>query len=144
MVEARRLVGTHDVLFVTLDTLRHDVAADLYAAGRTPRLAAVLPAVIDQTPIIAFIGWNRFCFFIEMITVAAAPLLSVKQTSCTGSPSSLSNSRPVAPLVACPVTASALAIASGERATFMSGVLAPARSSRSSVSDVMRRLISRQ
>src|SRR5437764_6321848 len=43
MVNASRLVGTHDVLFVTLDTLRYDVAAGLYAAGRTPHLAAVLP-----------------------------------------------------------------------------------------------------
>src|SRR4051812_9320189 len=44
MLEARRLVGTHDILFVTLDTLRYDVAAERYAAGRTPHLAAVLPA----------------------------------------------------------------------------------------------------
>src|SRR5215212_6225074 len=44
MLNARRLVGTHDVLFVTLDALRYDVAARLHAAGRTPHLAAVLPA----------------------------------------------------------------------------------------------------
>ena len=43
MLNARRMVGTHDVLFVTLDTLRYDVAARLYAAGRTPNLSAVLP-----------------------------------------------------------------------------------------------------
>ncbi|MBN9519027.1 STM4013/SEN3800 family hydrolase [bacterium] len=49
MLDARRLVGTHDVLLVTLDTLRYDVAAELYAAGRTPHLAAVLPAG----------GWER-------------------------------------------------------------------------------------
>src|SRR6476661_10478030 len=42
-INARQLVGTHDVLFVTLDTLRYDVAADLAAAGRTPNLARVLP-----------------------------------------------------------------------------------------------------
>jgi hypothetical protein len=44
MLSASRLVGTHNVLFVTLDTLRYDVAADLHARGRTPNLAAVLPA----------------------------------------------------------------------------------------------------
>ncbi len=44
MMEVRRLVGSHDVLFVTLDTLRYDVAAELYAAGRIPYLASVLPA----------------------------------------------------------------------------------------------------
>jgi hypothetical protein len=43
MLNASRLVGTHDVLFVTLDTLRFDVAARLHATGRTPNLAAVLP-----------------------------------------------------------------------------------------------------
>lgn len=42
-VNARSLVGTHDVLMVTLDTLRYDVAADALAAGRTPNLAALLP-----------------------------------------------------------------------------------------------------
>ena len=43
MLDASLLLDTCDVLFVTLDTLRYDVAAGLYAAGRTPRLAAVLP-----------------------------------------------------------------------------------------------------
>ena len=43
MLNAAALIGTHDVLFVTLDTLRYDVAADALAAGRTPHLAAVLP-----------------------------------------------------------------------------------------------------
>jgi hypothetical protein len=43
MIRARDLIGTHDILFVTLDTLRYDVARDLLAQGRTPHLAAVLP-----------------------------------------------------------------------------------------------------
>lgn len=43
MLAASRLVGTHDVLLVTLDTLRYDVAARLHAAGRTPCLSAFLP-----------------------------------------------------------------------------------------------------
>ncbi|MFJ6378801.1 STM4013/SEN3800 family hydrolase [Kitasatospora sp. NPDC092039] len=37
------VVGTHDLLLVTLDTLRFDVAEELAAAGRIPNLAAVLP-----------------------------------------------------------------------------------------------------
>ena len=37
------IVGSHDLLFVTLDTLRHDVAAELLEAGRLPHLARVLP-----------------------------------------------------------------------------------------------------
>jgi hypothetical protein len=37
------VVGRDDLLLVTLDTLRFDVADDLAAAGRTPRLARRLP-----------------------------------------------------------------------------------------------------
>ncbi|GGR25293.1 membrane protein [Streptomyces roseolus] len=37
------VVGSHDLLLVTLDTLRYDVAAELAAAGRTPNLARHLP-----------------------------------------------------------------------------------------------------
>jgi hypothetical protein len=44
-----QLVGTHDFLFVTLDTLRFDAAAACHATGRTPNLAAVLPPE----------GWER-------------------------------------------------------------------------------------
>ena len=43
MLNARALVGTHDILLITLDTLRYDVARDLLAAGRTPNLAELLP-----------------------------------------------------------------------------------------------------
>jgi hypothetical protein len=43
MINARELIGTHDLLFVTLDTLRYDVARDALNQGRTPNLAAALP-----------------------------------------------------------------------------------------------------
>ncbi len=43
MLDATQLVGTHDVLFVTLDTLRYDVAVEELRAGRTPHLAQILP-----------------------------------------------------------------------------------------------------
>jgi hypothetical protein len=49
MGNAAGSVGSRDVLFVTLDTLRYDAAAAALAAGRTPALAAVLPAG----------GWER-------------------------------------------------------------------------------------
>ncbi len=39
----RDLIGSHDLLLVTLDTLRYDVATESLAAGRTPELARVLP-----------------------------------------------------------------------------------------------------
>jgi hypothetical protein len=43
MLDASNILDSHDVLFMTLDTLRYDVARDELAAGRTPNLAALLP-----------------------------------------------------------------------------------------------------
>ncbi len=43
MFDMNQIVGTHDILFITFDTLRYDVAKDLLTQGRTPNLAAVLP-----------------------------------------------------------------------------------------------------
>jgi hypothetical protein len=43
MIDARSLVGTHDILLLTLDTLRYDVAVECFHAGRTPFLASLLP-----------------------------------------------------------------------------------------------------
>jgi hypothetical protein len=42
MTDVRAIVGTHDILFVTLDTLRYDVASRLLAEGRTPTFARLL------------------------------------------------------------------------------------------------------
>ena len=41
-----KILGTHDIVFVTLDTLRYDVARDTLAAGRTPYLKRLLPGGI--------------------------------------------------------------------------------------------------
>jgi hypothetical protein len=38
-----RVIGTHDVCMIVLDTLRHDAAARCLEQGRTPNLAALLP-----------------------------------------------------------------------------------------------------
>lgn len=43
MIDARSLAGTHDVLFVTLDTLRYDVACRALADGSIPNLGTWLP-----------------------------------------------------------------------------------------------------
>ena len=43
MLDAKTLIGTHDLLFVTLDTLRYDVACDALRAGMTPNLESLLP-----------------------------------------------------------------------------------------------------
>jgi hypothetical protein len=41
--DMNEIVGRDDLLLLTLDTLRYDVAAELAAAGRTPHLARYLP-----------------------------------------------------------------------------------------------------
>ena len=43
MLNARALLGTHDVLFITLDTLRFDVAQTAHRTGLTPFLSSMLP-----------------------------------------------------------------------------------------------------
>jgi len=43
MIDANKHIGTCDVLFITLDTLRYDAAEAATAAGMTPELAGVLP-----------------------------------------------------------------------------------------------------
>ncbi|MGC0418572.1 STM4013/SEN3800 family hydrolase [Embleya sp. AB8] len=42
MLDANRIIGTHHVLLITLDSLRFDVARAALAAGRTPNLAGLL------------------------------------------------------------------------------------------------------
>ncbi|MBA3531796.1 MAG: metalloenzyme domain-containing protein, partial [Ardenticatenales bacterium] len=42
-MDMNNVVGSHDIVFITLDTLRYDVATSLYQQGRTPNLAALLP-----------------------------------------------------------------------------------------------------
>ena len=42
-IAANRLIGSHDILFVSFDTLRYDVAQECLQQGRTPNLARVLP-----------------------------------------------------------------------------------------------------
>ncbi|ABF86619.1 conserved hypothetical protein [Myxococcus xanthus DK 1622] len=42
-MDMNAVIGTHDLLFITLDTLRYDVAEALAAQGRTPNLSALLP-----------------------------------------------------------------------------------------------------
>lgn len=43
MPDMNRIVGRHDLLLLTLDTLRYDVAQRLWREGRTPNLARLLP-----------------------------------------------------------------------------------------------------
>lgn len=43
MLNMNQIVGEYDILFITLDTLRYDVAVKLYQEGKTPYLQQILP-----------------------------------------------------------------------------------------------------
>lgn len=43
MINARDCLGTHDILFITLDSLRYDVAVSALQNGLTPHLGNLLP-----------------------------------------------------------------------------------------------------
>jgi hypothetical protein len=78
MINANNVIGSHDVVLITLDTLRYDVAQELWQKGRTPNLCRVLPAT----------GWERrhtpgtftfaahTAFFAGFLPTPAAPLPS--------------------------------------------------------------------
>ena len=74
MIDARSLVGTHDVLLMTIDTLRYDVARDAMEAGRTPNLAALLPGGWEcrHTPG-SFTFAAHAAFFAGFLPTPAAP-----------------------------------------------------------------------
>lgn len=42
--DMNRIVGSHDLVWIVLDSLRHDIACQEMAAGRTPNLAKLFPA----------------------------------------------------------------------------------------------------
>jgi len=48
MISMQQIVGTCDIVFVTLDTLRFDVATDAMARGQTPFLQRLLPDGWEQ------------------------------------------------------------------------------------------------
>jgi Sulfatase len=43
MLNLNQVVGTHDIVFLTFDTLRYDVAHTLFEQGRLPNLTKLLP-----------------------------------------------------------------------------------------------------
>jgi len=43
MTDMNQLVGSHDLVWIVLDSLRHDIADAELSAGRTPHLAALFP-----------------------------------------------------------------------------------------------------
>lgn len=71
----RELIRSHDILMITLDTLRYDVAAAQLAAGGTPHLAEVLPDGVWQrrhTPA-SFTYAAHHAFFAGFLPTPTAP-----------------------------------------------------------------------
>ena len=74
-LDARSLVGTHDILFMTIDTLRYDVAMLALENGETPNLARHLPAKTWEqrhTPG-SFTYAAHHAFFAGFLPTPAAP-----------------------------------------------------------------------
>ena len=74
-IDAAACLGTHDLLFVTLDTLRYDVAAEALALGETPNLAAILPggAWENRHSPASFTFAAHQAFFAGFLPTPAAP-----------------------------------------------------------------------
>ena len=43
IIHARQIIGSHNILFMTLDTLRYDAAVQAHKTGLTPHLSRLLP-----------------------------------------------------------------------------------------------------
>lgn len=74
-IDARACLGTHDVLFVTLDTLRYDVAVRALENKQTPNIAAILPGgqwELRHTPSSFTYGAHQ-AFFAGFLPTPALP-----------------------------------------------------------------------
>lgn len=75
MIDLAALLDSHDILFVTFDTLRFDVADRLAATGRTPNLVRALPGgrwQRRQTPA-SFTYPAHLAFFAGFLPTPATP-----------------------------------------------------------------------
>ncbi|MDX8399204.1 MAG: STM4013/SEN3800 family hydrolase [Gallionellaceae bacterium] len=70
----RDLVGKANILFITLDTLRYDVALSEFQAGNTPNLAAVMPLGWEKCHSPASFTFAAHCaFFAGFLPTPARP-----------------------------------------------------------------------
>jgi hypothetical protein len=73
VIDARAVVGTHDVLFLVLDTLRFDVAQEELAAGRLPTLGALIPQWEQRHTPGSFTYAAHQAFFAGFLPTPATP-----------------------------------------------------------------------
>ncbi|MEJ1241948.1 STM4013/SEN3800 family hydrolase [Chryseolinea sp. T2] len=68
------IVGTHSILFLTLDTLRHDVAASAFAEGTTPNLTKLVAEGWEERHTPGTFTWAAHqAFFAGFLPTPAAP-----------------------------------------------------------------------
>lgn len=73
------IVGTHDILLMTLDTLRCDVAQRLMAEGRTPHFASLLPGGWERRLTTGSFTFSAHqAFFAGFLPVPATPGIHVR------------------------------------------------------------------
>ena len=75
MPDMNLVVGSHDIVFITLDTLRYDVAQALFEAGELPVLGRFLPATgweLRHSPA-TFTYAAHHAFFAGFLPTPAAP-----------------------------------------------------------------------
>ena len=74
MHDMNALVGSCDFLFITLDTLRHDIAQREFAAGRTPFFQSLFPAGWEKRHAPGSFTWSSHCaFFAGFLPTPAEP-----------------------------------------------------------------------
>ncbi len=72
-MNAAELLGTHDVLFVVLDTLRYDVAIEELSLGRTPTLANLVGQWEERHTPASFTLPAHHAFFAGFLPTPARP-----------------------------------------------------------------------
>lgn len=72
-LDARACLGSHDILFLTLDSLRYDVAAQAMAAGRTPTLNRAVGAWDHRHSPASFTYAAHHAFFAGFLPTPADP-----------------------------------------------------------------------
>src|SRR5688572_230101 len=82
MLDMNSIVGTHDVVFVVLDTLRFDVADATMLAGRTPALERRIGRWEKRLTPACFTYAAHHAFFAGFLPVPATPGVHPRRFAC--------------------------------------------------------------
>ncbi|WP_274916883.1 STM4013/SEN3800 family hydrolase [Streptomyces sp. WZ-12] len=84
MINANEVIGSHNVLFITFDSLRYDVARAMVHAGRTPNLERVLPEGLweERRTMGSFTLPAHMAFFSGFLPVVSGPARPGRLLAC--------------------------------------------------------------